>query len=1072
MKRNKVLRTSALAAALYVAAIAGVQAQSTTGSIAGSVGEGAGKTVLVTNNSGFSREVPVDASGHYAIGNLPLGTYKVAVKSGGSEVESRDDIAVIVGRSTDVSFGGGGATTLAGVSITGSRVSPIDVTSTDTRTVVTSEQLQQLPLGRSAEAIALLAPGVVTNSGGFKGSGGLGAPLVSFGGSSASENAYYLNGFNTTDPTSALGGLTLPYGAISQQEIFTGGYGAQYGRSNGGVINQVGKSGSNDWHFGVSVIWEPNGLKQSQNDLYWRDDSIYQPLSKTSATSTTYSGYIGGPIIKDKLFFFLAAEQEKDTGTRVATTRDAAEPWVNYDYKQTRAYAKIDWHITDNHLIELTGAENKADVNGSIYSYDYATETVGGYLRNEGENKYGPELWSGKYTGFFGDNITVTALYGEEKIPNKLTPYNYDPSLDYVVANTTTNPQNPAYLPNGQPITNSQTGTPLSSPDREYKKNNLRLNLNWKIGDHSLDFGIDNQVLKGIDVGSYLPGPDVASWQYDYITDPVNGVITTAHNDEGGSGVTAPAVADPTYGSSGYYVEKDVNTTLYNNKVEQKGYYVSDHWQISENFLLDLGLRNDKAVSYVPNTSTPFIDTDNEWAPRIGFSWDVHGDSSLKVYGNLGRYYLNLPSSSFAGLVAGGAAISTQTFYTYKGINPDGTPIISTQLGAPVSANSVFGHSDVNVVTASAKGLKGANQDELILGFSKQLQSGWVAGVRGTVRRLNDDIDDVNVDSSNSGLVNAAIAAGLTLQNGSYWDTNKTYGSAAINPGETNVYRVVGWDGQVHDLTVTRQQQGFPELKRSYAALEFTAERPFDGTWYANLSYTWAHSYGTTEGQLRSDLWRTNTSLGPGAGDYGGQTAVSTTQSWDQAALMENFNGDQSNDHRHAIKLFGYYQLAKEWGVSSNLALISGAPINCEGYYYGNVDYSNPAYNPPSPYDPAGYANPNVTGGTYHFCYDPETGTVSASPPGSHGHLGWLAQVDFGLTYKPDFAGGKLAFNLNVFNITNNQTITARYPFSELGYPTVDPNTGDVTHYTNPLYNQPVAYQTPRYARLTVSYDY
>lgn len=244
---NKTIQKHALALALVVA-IGSVQAQSTTGSIVGSVANGAGKTVLVENtSSGFSREVQVDERGRYSVANLPLGTYKVTVKQDGATVESRESIGLTVGASTDVSFGGStaGVQTLDGVSVKGSKAQSIDVTQIDTRTVVSAEQLQQLPLGRTAEAIALLAPGVVVNSGGFD-NGPLGGTLASFGGSAASENAYYLNGFNTTNSATSLGGLTLPYGAIDQQEIFTGGYGAQYGRSNGGVISQIGKRGSNE----------------------------------------------------------------------------------------------------------------------------------------------------------------------------------------------------------------------------------------------------------------------------------------------------------------------------------------------------------------------------------------------------------------------------------------------------------------------------------------------------------------------------------------------------------------------------------------------------------------------------------------------------------------------------------------------------------------------------------------------------------------------------------------------------------------------------------------------------------
>ncbi len=1050
--KNGLLRTSSLTAALYLALATSAHAQSTTGGIAGSIADGAGKTVLFENSSGFSRVVPVDANGRYSLGKLPLGTYKVTVKQGGSAVESRENIGITVGRNTEVSFGGGGTQTLDVVSVTGARVQAIDVSSVDTRTVVTAQQLQQLPLARNAEAIALLAPGVVNNSGGFD-NGPLGGSLPSFGGSAASENAYYLNGFNTTNTQNNLGGLTLPYGAIDQQEIFTGGYGAQYGRSNGGVINQVGKRGNNDWHFGAAVVWEPDSLKASQKDLYWRPDSLassstnaqygyaraanglYQPLSETEASSTTYSAYVGGPIFKDRLFFFLAAEKADSDGIRIAPNRDSSNGntggYTDYEYEQKRWYAKIDWQITDNHLLELTGASDEYETGGKTYKYDYLNRERGAYYTDESKNEAGPTLYSAKYTGYFGDNITVTALYGQLKTPDKLTPFNYDPANGPVIGNIDS--QNPAYN-GGTPIAGTQKIGSITSPDREYEKENLRLNLEWRLGDHRISVGVDNQDLKATEIGTVASGPGY-SWTYGRTADPfgtapgANGLISQSANEAGGIGAPSPGLVDPTYGSQGYYVTKDTVNGLNSYDAEQKAYYIEDAWQVTDNFLLNLGLRRDEFTNYVPISHEPYIEV-NAWSPRIGFSWDVNGDSSFKVFGNVGRYYLGLPLSA-VGLFT--ASTNKSEYFTYKGINADGTPIISTSLGPAVSANSRFGRA-ADPRAAVVEDIKGENQDEIILGFSRELESGWVLGVRGTYRRLNDAIDDQNFDQSNLGLANSAAEQGVDI------DWTRTAGAELINPGRTNVWNVYDTAGNLRQVTVTNEAAGFPELKRNYSAVEFNLERPFDGKWYAKLNYVWSHSYGTTEGQLRSDLWRTGGALG----SYQGQDSVSTTQSWDHAALAESFDGDQSNDHRHQLKLYGYYQLTREWGVSGNLSMISGAPKNCLGNYAGGNYTGN---------DPAGYSS-SVTGSPYHYCKG------QPSPPGSQGRTGWINQVDLGVTYKPAFAKG-LAVNLNVFNVTNEDAVTNYYPFSEFfdGTP-------------HPLYGQPVAYQTPRYARLTISYDY
>jgi hypothetical protein len=394
-----------------------------------------------------------------------------------------------------------------------------------------------LPLGRSAEAIALLAPGVVNNGGSFR-NGPLGGSIPSFGGSAASENAYYLNGFNTTATANNLGGLTLPYGAIDQQEIFTGGYGAQFGRSNGGVINQIGKRGSNRcisaWQRHSNPMRSRPARRTCTGGLtaspppsatphkYAKSaNGLYQPLSENRATSNTYSAYVGGPIIQDRLFFFAAAEKVDSHGTSIDTNRDIdlgkSYGQTDYEYTQKRWYGKLDWYITDNHILEVTGASDKYKTNGKVYNYDYINRTRGAYRTNEDENKAGPTLYSAKYTGYFGDNITVSALYGEMKTPDEVTPYNYSAANGPLIGGTAL--QNPAYT-GGTPIEGAQKVTTIYDPDREYEKRNLRLNLEWRIGDHAISFGVDNQNLKATNTGTVASGPGYA-WNYGKTADPM-----------------------------------------------------------------------------------------------------------------------------------------------------------------------------------------------------------------------------------------------------------------------------------------------------------------------------------------------------------------------------------------------------------------------------------------------------------------------------------------------------------------------------------------------------------------------
>jgi outer membrane receptor for ferrienterochelin and colicin len=1009
MKTLPSLRRKALARSLMLAAGLGsasaALAQSTTGSVYGQVAAGSGTQVVLDNGSGVHRTVPVNADGRYVASQLPIGTYTVTLQKDGQTIERRENIALQIGGSANVSFaapaapGASGVQELGAVSVKASAMPSIDVTQVDSRSVITAEQLSKLPLGRSAEDIAKLAPGVTQNSANF--TSATGQSLVSFGGSAASENAYYINGFNTTDPLNGAGGLTLPYGAIDQQETYTGGYSAMYGRSDGGVINQLGKRGTNEWHFGAQVLWEPGFARASERDVYYANGTpdnpiaggLYDPKRKNDADSTTVSAYAGGPLIKDKLFFFVAGEFERENGSSVSNVEDNATPATTYRYDNPRLYAKIDWNINDNNILEVTGASDKRRGSGRIYDYDFNARARGDQIRPRDATETGGDLWLAKYTGYLTDNLTATAMYGELKSKDYRLPGAYDPGVTYV---SNTIDQNPA-LNGGTPIGNTQISS-LTDPGRGNKTTNTRIDLSYHLGDHTISAGIDNQVANANNQGTINTGPGY-SWSYGRTDTPNTPIVS-------GLGVPAPGAYPG--GEDGYYVQQNVAYNAVSVRSSQRAQYIEDKWQVNDNWLLSLGLRNDQFTDYNPAGEAFIKQTKPQWAPRLGFSWDVNGDASFKVYGNVGRYYLGLPLNPATGAASG--YIATQTYYTYTGINADGTPNGLTQISDAVSANNSFGQQP-DPSTVTAKGIKAEYQDEFILGFEKRLGEHWQYGAKVTHRILRNAIDDFcDVD---------LVTAKAEAEGHEVGSTNSCY---LINPGRANTFTLVDTDGNHFTTRLSNDELGFPQLKRKYYALDTFLEHPFDGTWYGRLDYTFSRSYGNTEGQLRSDLL---------------QSGASASEDWDNAVIMEHTNGPQNNDHTHQFKAFGYYQFTPEWLVSATVSVQSGNPKICLGSY--GADYS----------DPVGYGN------AYHYC------DGVPSPPGSHGRLPWQYQLDLGVTYRPDFAEGKLGFSANVFNVLNEQHATFENPNSVKSGTT-----------PNPLYGTETIRETPRYLRLSVSYDF
>src|SRR4249919_2051648 len=303
------LKRSALTVALGLCFVGGVSAQTNTaGSVAGQAA--AGDTITVSNPStGFSRTITVGADGQYRFSSLPIGQYTVT-RNGGSPRTAN----VSVGTAANVDFvssAASGSQDLGTVEVIGSgAVNPIDVSSVESTTILTSEQIAKIPVARDTTSVALLAPGTVRGDAAF-------GNLASFGGSSVAENQYYINGFNVTNSFRSLNFSNVPFEAIQEQQIKTGGYGAEFGRSLGGVVNQITKRGTNDFHAGGNIFYTPEATSEDVKNTYLSNPlacgttgltcSIGRLRSDNSEDSVwlgVASVWASGALIKDKLFAY------------------------------------------------------------------------------------------------------------------------------------------------------------------------------------------------------------------------------------------------------------------------------------------------------------------------------------------------------------------------------------------------------------------------------------------------------------------------------------------------------------------------------------------------------------------------------------------------------------------------------------------------------------------------------------------------------------------------------------------------------------------------------------------------
>ncbi len=1070
--RNRLFQRKALAlaigGAIALAFTGGAFAQAVNGTIHGSVPVAPNETIMVTSTTGLSRTVTVGPSGMYSI-TLPVGTYTVMLLQDGKPVQTRTGVTATGFAGATVDFVSTSSTpvqTLSTVNVSAMSIPPIDVTSTNQVTTITAKQLQQLPLGRNAESIAMLAPGVIQGGALLQmdNPSPLGTPLLSFGGSSAAENAYYVDGFNTTDALTGQGGFMLPYFAIEQQQTFTSGYGAQYGRTIGGVMSQIGQSGSNEWHFGFRAIYQPASLQNGEVNQFFNNPATPAQFGQlrtyrnddrgtfntaasgqevTGGTNRTFDAYVSGPIIPDKLFFFLGVEQSRTYSTTTGPTSNALRTFATAH--QPKIYAKINWNINANNNFTLTAMQLQNKIWSSQYNFDYNTLQDTTFSDLNPTTKNSVRMFVANYTSFIGNDLTFHAMFG--KMHNEfftLQPSfpGFSPDIPHIIS---ASKQDPAFLPPEFPngIINKQSVQTIGPPAHKSTDMDYRLSLDWKVpwnllGTHDVSVGIDNIQTWDKEDGSFTTGPINGtglgySWLYG-TADPTKPLVGTV---PGIAPYAGPPNSNPgTSGDAGYYASQFVFANLASVRVLQQAEYINDKWQITPDFLATIGIRNDTFVNYNP-IGLPFSrNTKPNWEPRLGFSWNVLGNSTLKVYGNAGRYYITMPAG--VALREAGASIFTNVYGTYTGINSLGEPtgFVTVPMNngghgpvntVGVSANNEYGET-LNPLMVAALNAKPEYSDNFVLGAQWQFVPNYVAGIQMNyfkLGRILDDWDDQNR------MCAAGLSEGLSYLTPANC-TTYTLGSVLINPGETMNIMVNSPTGQLHQITVTSAQQGWQQgPKRNYYSLDLSMEHPWNGKWFAKADVLYSRAYGNTGGPVDATIGQ------------GGDSVVITEQ-WDFEQIMQWSNGLLPQNRKWQIKLYGAYAINPEWTVGANLFISSGMPNICLGYLG------------PQQTDPFGYATGNGSNGAYHWC-----GGEPAVPGASKfGFTPWTHQLDVNVNYNPAWQDHRFNFNFAVFNLLNEQKPLQNY----YGFGT--------TASPEPRYGMPIVWEAPRSVRLMVSYDF
>lgn len=1010
---GKVLRKAALSIALgtCIASLVPMtaSAQNVTGAVAGRAN--AGDQITVINKAtGASRTVTVGADGVYRLTQLPIGDYQLQVVRNGQSVGEAITVNVGLGGTTAVNLGAeGNLVNLDAVEVVGSRViNRVDVYSTEIATNISREEIARLPIEQSLTSVALVAPGVIGGNSSFGG--------TSFGGSSVAENSVFINGLNVTDFYRRQSFSTAPFDFFQEFQVKTGGYSVEFGRSTGGVINAVTRRGSNELDGGVTFTFEPSAWQSSADDHEFSDTNasgdpvpVYYRASRDSRSFMKANVWASGPLIQDKLFLFAMYEQRE---TDASNTNNSGSTWTNTENGDGFWGAKLDWNITDSHMLELMAFSDETEALSDAYSYDWTNAAINSFTgMNTVEG--GGTSGSATYTGRFGENFTAKAMYGINR-SKALAFSSADDLCSQVIINSS---YSDVYEGMGEPPVSCHPTTNTSVVDHHDERKVGRLDFEWALGDHLLRFGLDREEMT-TDRTTFYPGP--ANTRYT--------VFSSAPGSQLDNGATVPAGVDAIV-MGRRRIDGGVFETTAN------AWYVEDVWNVTSNLVLNLGVRVDEFDNKTAAGGS-FIKMDDLVSPRLGFSWDVKDDGRMKLFGNAGRYYL--PVTNNINYTFAGGLIDEYTYWALDGWSPATNPVTGASYMEPVLGGQIGPvDDDLNISVGDLRqsvdrDLDAVYQDEFILGFQSMINQAWSWGVNATYRKMEGALDDVRINAL------CGVRHGTLFPIANPGEELTLWGTTAMGCAQDG-WVTIDTSKEGYITAGSNRIIGYKDPRRTYKAVEFQIDRAWDDKWAFNASYLWSKLDGNHEGPVNSDT------------NYGDTGMV---QHWDHPAVNER-SGDLFNDHRHQVKLRGSYKLNQMWTFGGTLTAQSGAPISAFGVTWPDENFSV-----------GNFTTEGSGGGSGWICVQNCSGPYDQrvheySPRGAFGRMPWTYNLGASVTWTLPVEGIDLKARFSIYNLLNEQEVINVRQRYERG-----PGVYRTTFGTG------TRWQSPRYAQLVVSWNF
>jgi len=919
--KMRIFTMSLLALCLALFTMGAAMAQSsTTGSIEGTVTDPQGgvipnATVTVSGaNLIRAQTAQTDTSGRYQVLNLPPGRYTVTVAATAGFAETKkDNVEVNLSKTStaDVQVNIAGAT--GAVTITDTAGAAVDVNANTTGTNVSSEQFSNFPTARTVQGLYTIAP-TVARSGLRDASGRDRDPSVA--GSSGPENNYILDGVNTTDPAFGGSGANLPFEFVQEVEIKTGAYGAEYGKSTGGIFNVITKSGTNEFHGDAFGYFTTKGLVRSTKQFPYVG-------SAPNGFSEIDAGIdVGGPIAKDKLWFFGAFNPQRRTNDFL--TQTFHNPVQN---KITTPFysGKLTWGINQSNTFTFSTFGDFTKQEGFLFggsgfgnditAYNGVIQT-GGHNYTARLNSTITPTWIGEFA--FGLHFQrantlpasdlsiplITDAFAVVRGGSVVTPT----STNVIVASTTGTGD--FVNGTGGTLARSFTRGPGFGLFSNQDRNRVEFQAKFQniVGRHTLKYGFEynkniysiNTISTGAPItftdsgGGASVSVNSARITNNFAVCTVVGTQIQCPNATGTSRIQALIDAGTNLGGPTSVVTNSaltlaqvstnpflirsstrvrdfrLQTTAGDTSTNVESFYLQDDYKLTKNVQFNFGLRWDyqQAKGAGGVTYLKLNNFKDNLQPRVGLIWDFTHEGKGKVFFNYARF-LETPLPLDINVRAGSDTTQTDINLNVTRLNAGA--------GAQVAASGNLGNLG-STHTPIDPDLKPQTVNEATMGFEYEIVRDLALGARGIYR-----------------------TQGSVIEDGSFDDGDHYF---LFNPGES----------LTESLACDNPAIGcFGRARRYYRAIELSATKRFTNNYQFIASYVYSSLIGNYEGLFRND---------------NGQSDPNITSLFDLVSLLKNTYGRLPNDRPHQFKLDGSYRTPWKLLIGASFRAQSGIPFN------------------------------------------------------------------------------------------------------------------------------------------------